>query len=173
MRAILGIHSSVTKTGSSSNPVSYISSSDGHAWISLRVMGVTETYSLYPDNNPRIRQSGRDVSRKTTDIRKNFEIDERRRALENRYYGLDSLQLMKLKALLRLNVRHRVTENCASWAAETVREVTGRNIKADERILRFIESPRRLSRHIVKLEHIRKTSITDPIPPLPEPKEKE
>jgi len=79
MSVVLGIHSSVTKSGSSSNPVKYVSSSQGHAWVSLRATGLVQTYSLYPDNNPRIIRSGRDVSKKTSDIRKNFEIEERRR----------------------------------------------------------------------------------------------
>jgi len=163
---ILGIHSSVTKSGSSSNPVRYVGSGDGHAWISLRLPGSFKTYSLYPDNNLRIRESGRDVSKKTTDIRVNFEIEERRRAKENRYYSLNYAQLMKLQKLLGQNVRHRYTENCASWAADVVRQVTGEQIKADEYFLRFIETPRQLSRHIIMLEKTRKTSIVNPLPSI-------
>lgn len=166
MSIILGIHSSVTKSGSSSNPVKYITSTEGHAWISVRYFGNTSTYSLYPDNHPGIRDSGRDVTSQGSDVRKNYEIEQRRRAKENRYYQLIKTQHSRLMVIVQSNTKHRLTENCASWAAETVRKITSDKIKADETILRFIESPRQLSRQIIKLENARQTSIKNPLPPI-------
>ncbi len=165
MSTILGIHSSVSKSVSSSNPVKYVTSTEGHAWISIRYFGNLSTYSLYPDNHAGIRKSGRDVTSKGSDIRKNFEIEQRKRSEESRYYFLTTRQYSQLMGIVRRNTKHRLTENCASWAAETVRKVTGDKIKADEKILRFIESPRQLSRHIVKLENLRNTSIDNPLQP--------
>lgn len=166
--AVIGLHVTVDRSGSSSNPNSYVSSTDGHAWLSVQAGKGTpvSTYGLYPDSHPFLEQFGYNTSRSKSDIRKDYEIALKRRARNSRYYGLLEGQYVQLSRLLKRNVRHRLTENCASWVAKTVRQVTGEHVKADEAILRFIETPRQIAKHIMIQEAKRKTSRDDPLLPV-------
>jgi len=155
MSTVLGIHTNVT--GGSSGETSMI---DGHAWISVRRRGAVEYYGLWPDSHPGTTDNGAG-----SDIR----VDKERfyQSADSRYYLLTSEQEKVLNRLLLIHVKWGYTHNCSSWSSELVRKVTRENIRADEPIIRFVETPRRLGLSIRRLEAKSPSSINDPIPIKP------
>ena len=155
---ILGIHSNRRPgmldpvTGKPYDP----SLTDGHAWLSVTRDGVTTNYGLWPDGHPSTADNG-----PGTDIRVGME--DRDVAAASRYYRLTPEQATVLEAKLRENVEWGRTSNCSSWASETLTDVTGVRINADEPYtLGIVETPRVLGESIHALEQRDRTSRTDP-----------
>jgi hypothetical protein len=132
---ILGIHSNVTngdKTG-------------GHAWISLTENGATRTYGLWPDSHPRVVDNG-----PASDLRTGME--DRSKPAVSRYYLLSPRQLARLKTLIARHASWGYTNNCASWASETVSVVVGEDVSADDWGLLGAETPRKLGATLTQME---------------------
>ena len=132
----LGIHTSAGSTF-------------GHAWISYTTDdGITTTYGLFHVS----RASGTSKVQPGSDVRENIEKNRNSRA--SRYYN-DLTEKQKGRFRRWLGKRHRYrfpTNNCSSWASDTVRGVTGENVDADDERLLGVETPGELQRSIEELE---------------------
>lgn len=155
-RVILGVHSNLDGTASSP---SYRDFNDvaaqftaGHAWISVAESGVLTRYGVWPDNHPNVKDNG-----SASDIRKNMEPISGK---ANRYYKLSPWQTQKLLNLLAKNTTWAETNNCSSWAAKVIHEVTGQDIDADDWL--GFETPREIGRSINILEKKSPTSRAKP-----------
>ena len=159
---ILGIHSNA-RSGAidpTTGKPAESSFTDGHAWLSVTRGGVTKTYGLWPDDHERIQGLGLDNG-DGSDIRVGME--DRFRSVASRYYQLTPDQATALKAKLAANVEWGHTNNCSSWASETLTAVTGVRINADEPLsLGIVETPRVLGESIHNLELRDRTSSTEP-----------
>lgn len=155
---ILGIHSNVRngtidpETGAAINP----DFRDGHAWLTVTRDGTTTSYGLWPDFHSDTADNG-----SGTDIRVGMEDGEI--AAASRYFRLTPEQVVTLEAKLNENVEWGVASNCSSWASETLTDVTGVRINANEPYsLGIVETPRVLGESIHNLEQRDRTSRTDP-----------
>lgn len=166
--AVLGIHSNVRPgmidpaTGRPFDPGLI----DGHGWLTLTRDGKTTTYGLWPDDNPRIADAGLGNGRES-DIRVGME--DKYNAAASRYYRLSPEQAKVLDAKLKENVTWGYTNNCSSWASETLTAVTGERINADEPYTAgVVETPRVLGESIHQLERKQPTSRGAPATPPPQ-----
>lgn len=153
-RIILGIHSNIA-------PDSDAALTDGHAWISVTQGGRTQTYGLWPDSHPYIRQQGLDNG-EGSDIRSGIESGIGREPAASRYYELTPDQLRALQGELQRDVEWGYTSTCASWASGVASRVTGERINASE-LLGITDTPRELSESIQELERERRTNRTNPV----------
>jgi hypothetical protein len=160
---VLGIHSNVRSgmidptTGKPIEP----GATAGHAWLTVTQDGKTTTYGLWPDWNPDAVDNG-----SRSDIRTNLEVGDT--AAASRYYTLTPEQASTLEARLKENVTWGYTENCSSWASETLEAVTGQRVNADEPYTAgVVETPRVLGESIHKLEQHDRTSPEAPATPPP------
>jgi hypothetical protein len=145
-KPIIGIHSNA-------DPSNGIDS--GHAWISLTQNGITHLYGLWPDFNPKVENNGN-----KTDIRVDIETGFGK---YSRFLPIDEDQLNRLKYKLGQNKTWTATYNCSSWAQEVYKYVTNESISADEFFNGSpLETPRKLSEGIMKLESTYPTSNFKP-----------
>lgn len=165
---VLGIHSNVRPgmidpaTGQPFDPGLI----DGHGWLSVTRDGKTTTYGLWPDDNPRITEAGLGNG-KGHDIRVGME--DKYHAAASRYYSLTPEQVNALDARLKENVTWGYTNNCSSWASETLTAVTGERINADEPYTAgVLETPRVLGESIHRLEQKKPTHRDAPATPPPQ-----
>lgn len=142
MSIVLGIHSNVTSG----------SYAGGHAWITVKEVGITRSYGLWPDQHPKTVDNG-----SGTDIRIGMEPTT---GAAIRYYKLTKVQGNKLRGLLLKNITWTYTNTCASWASEVVYQVTGNDVDADD--WGGFETPRELGANIVILEKKDPTSRVKP-----------
>ena len=154
---ILGIHSNVRngtidpETGQRVDPAF----DAGHGWLSVTRDGVTTNYGLWPDFS-RAGDNG-----EGHDIRTGMEDGDIPAA--SRFFRLTPEQVTALEGKLSENVTWGYTSNCSSWASETLTEVTGVRINADEPLfLGIVETPRVLGESIHNLELRDRTSRTEP-----------
>ncbi|MDA8708595.1 hypothetical protein N9M10_04400 [Hellea sp.] len=163
MTVILGIHATKIR-GKFSHP-NGPSVTQGHAWITVTKNNFTQSYSVWPDYEPKVNDNGW----KGSDLRKEIEVDPRYsnsfRIRQSRYFQLNMMQQNKLNVILQKYVFHRPTHNCASWVAEVARKVTSENVRADEKFHRYIESPRQMGAYIQKMETKTPSSLKNPILP--------
>lgn len=107
-RIVLGIHSNIAPDGDAGL-------TDGHAWISVTQGGKTQTYGLWPDGHPYIRQQGLDNG-EGSDIRTGIESGIGREPAASRYYELTPEQFRRLQTELGRDVDWAYTNTCASWS---------------------------------------------------------
>lgn len=153
-KIILGIHSNIAADSDAGL-------TDGHAWISVTRDGSTQTYGLWPDEHPYIRQQGLDNG-DGSDIRTGIESGIGREPAASRYYELTPEQFRALQDELRRDPEWGYTNTCASWASGVVSRVTGERISASE-LLGITDTPRELSKSIQELERERHTDRTKPM----------
>jgi hypothetical protein len=142
---VLGIHSNITAGGFTG----------GHAWISVTQNGITTYYGLWPDDHPDTVDNGIG-----SDIRTGLEKGP---GTARRYYSITNAQKILLDRLLAENVHWRYTNNCSSWASDTVLRVLGIDVDADDNF--GIETPRELGRNILLLERKNPTKLKSPNSP--------
>lgn len=144
---VLGIHSNVAPSAG------FI---DGHAWITIvKKIGsgrAIQSYGLWPDDHPRTKDNGN-----KSDVRIGMEPTK---ALANRYYALDLKQRGELRHLIATKDHWFYTNNCSSWVSKIVYKFLKTDIDADDWL--GIETPRELSKTILKLEKIDPTTIEKP-----------
>jgi len=144
---VLGIHSNQPPDGKFAG---------GHAWLSVHDTdkGTTNTYGLWPDFHPDTIDN-----REGTDVRKNMEKKSSPNKY-NRYQKLTPKEEKKLKTFLSRTDHWRHSHTCAAWASQGFRETTREDIDADDYF--GFETPRELSRNIVKKEKNDPTSTAKP-----------
>lgn len=145
--AVLGIHSNVA---GDEHPLA-----SGHAWLTIKVDAATSFYGLWPDAHPDTIDNG-----KGSDIRQGLEAGSPVAA--SRYYRLSEAQYNHFLALLKSNAAWRYTNNCSSWASQTVLSIIKEDVDADD--LMGLETPRELGRNILILEGSDPTSAISPKP---------
>lgn len=164
---ILGIHSNVRPgmIDPATGLPREIGFSDGHAWLSVTRDGKTTSHGLWPDDHPRVVRRGWNNGA-GSDVRAGMEDDELPAA--SRYYRLSPEQAKVLDAKLQENATWGYTNNCSSWASETLTAVTGERINADEPYTAgVVETPRVLGESIHRLERKHPTSSDAPATPAP------
>lgn len=142
---ILGIHSNVEGDD--------YSFTAGHAWLTVTINNLTTSYGLWPDSHPKTVDNG-----DGTDIRVNMEGATFPPA--SRFYILNKTQIATLNKDLKKRVAWTYTNTCASWASETLDDVIGVDIDADD--YGGFETPRELGKHISALEKKSPTSLNHP-----------
>lgn len=85
----------------------------------------------------------------------------------SRYYRLTPEQATQLDGLLKANETWGYTNNCSSWARDTVEAVTGVHLNADDPGVLWTETPRQLGDSIHRLEEKDRTSPESPTTPQP------
>jgi RHS repeat-associated protein len=131
---------------------------DTHSWISYtNDKGKTTTYGLW---HP---WKGKSVLKKTGGIGLGgerlgksdvYENRESGLGVANRYYNnLSETQKERFNKWLEKNHKYRYpTNNCSSWASDTVKEVVGEDVDADDALLLGVETPGELIESIQELE---------------------
>jgi len=157
MSTILGIHTNLTG-GSSAEDAKM---TGGHAWITVHKNGNVDYYGLWPDQHPDVIDNG-----PGSDVRRGMEKHDY--AADSRYYALSAEQEKVLNRHLNISVKWRYTHNCSSWATEIVRKVTTENVKANEPIIAFVETPRQLGMSIRRLEAKLPSTLAKPVPLKPQ-----
>lgn len=157
---ILGVHSNVSKGQIDPETGQAYGFDAGHAWISVTRDGKTTNYGLWPDEHPRVEDNG-----SGSDIRTGMEDGDTPAA--SRYYRLAPEQATKLDGLLKANETWGYTNNCSSWARDTVESVTGVHLNADDPGVLWTETPRQLGDSIHRLEEKDQTSPASPTTPPP------
>lgn len=157
---ILGVHSNVRKGQIDPETGQAYGFDAGHAWISVTRDGKTTNYGLWPDGHPRVEDNG-----SGSDIRTGMEDGDTPAA--SRYYRLTPEQASKLDGLLKANETWGYTNNCSSWARDTVESVTGVHLNADDPGVLWTETPRQLGDSIHRLEEKDRTSPASPTTPPP------
>lgn len=143
--AVLGVHSNVAGKEEEFGA--------GHSWLTISHEGKTDYYGLWSDAHPAATDNGRGH-----DIRSGLE--RYKTAVASRFYTLSDAQYEHLISLVESNVVWRYTNNCASWASETVYKVMRENVDAND--YAGIETPRELGRSILRLEARHSTSNLNP-----------
>lgn len=157
---ILGVHSNVRKGQIDPETGKPYGVDAGHAWISVTRDGKTTNYGLWPDGHPRVKDNG-----PGSDIRTGMEDGDTPAA--SRYYRLTPEQATKLDGLLKANETWGYTNNCSSWARDTVGAVTGVHLNADDPGVLWTETPRQLGDSIHRLEEKNQTAPDSPTTPPP------
>lgn len=157
---ILGVHSNVRKGQIDPETGQAYGFDAGHAWISVTRDGKTTNYGLWPDGHPRVEDNG-----SGSDIRTGMEDGDTPAA--SRYYRLTAEQATKLDGLLKANETWGYTNNCSSWARDTVESVTGVHLNADDPGVLWTETPRQLGDSIHRLEEKDRSSAASPTTPPP------
>ncbi|MGM9427943.1 XVIPCD domain-containing protein [Hydrogenophaga sp. MI9] len=157
---ILGVHSNVRKGQIDPETGQAYGFDAGHAWISVTRDGKTTNYGLWPDGHPRVEDNG-----SGSDIRTSMEDGDTPAA--SRYYRLTPEQATRLDGLLKTNETWGYTNNCSSWARDTVEAVTGVHLNADDPGVLWTETPRQLGDSIHRLEEKDRTSPMSPTTPPP------
>ncbi|MCB2018653.1 MAG: hypothetical protein KDF54_14260 [Hydrogenophaga sp.] len=157
---ILGVHSNVRKGQIDPETGQPYGFDAGHAWISVTRDGKTTRYGLWPDGHPAVEDNGNG-----SDIRTGMEDGDSPAA--SRYYRLTPEQAARLDERLRANETWGYTNNCSSWARDTVQAVTGVRLNADDPGILWTETPRQLGDSIHQLEEKKRTSPADPATPEP------
>jgi hypothetical protein len=157
---ILGVHSNVRKGQTDPETGEPYGFDAGHAWISVTRDGKITHYGLWPDAHPSVEDNG-----SASDIRTGMEDGDRPAA--SRYYRLNGEQAAKLEGLLKANETWGYTNNCSSWARDTVEAVTGVHLNADDAGVLWTETPRQLGDSIHRLEEKDRTSPEGPNTPPP------
>lgn len=156
---VLGVHSQADLNARGSDGLT-----SGHAWISVtRGNNPPEYYGLWPDSHPRFAGDSVASDPAATDIRRGIEGGAGFNPNASRYYELTPDQATNLEARLRENVTWGYTNTCASWASNTVSQVTGQNVSATEFLV--TGTPRELIKSINALEQTLPSSPTDPVKP--------
>lgn len=158
--AILGVHSNVRKGQIDPETGKPYGFDAGHAWISVTRDGKTTRYGLWPDGHPSVEDNG-----SGSDIRTGMEDGDTPAA--SRYYRLTPEQATKLDGLLKANETWGYTNNCSSWARDTVEAVTGVQLNSDDPGALWTETPRQLGDSIHRLEEKDRSSPQSPTTPQP------
>jgi len=132
------------------NPVNYVDpwgldtlgvhSTGSHSWVSYTDnKGKTKTYGLWHPSH----------AKKETRLKSGSDVHKGKEppaGIANRYYNnLTDAQKKKFKD--RLDKKHKYrypTNNCSSWARDTVKEVAGEHLDADDEGWAGIETPKEL-----------------------------
>lgn len=157
---ILGIHSNVRKGQIDPETGQPYGFDAGHAWISVTRDGKTIHYGLWPDGHPSVDDNG-----DGSDIRTGMEDGDTPAA--SRYYRLTPEQATRLDGLLKASETWGYTNNCSSWARDTVEAVTGVHLNADDPGALWTETPRQLGDSIHHFEEKDRTSPESPTTPPP------
>ncbi|MCH2110460.1 MAG: hypothetical protein MK135_14145 [Polyangiaceae bacterium] len=136
---VLGIHSQVAGDGHEFMI--------GHAWISVKDEDGTRTIGLWPDWADKVHARG-DQNPFESDVRHGYEDDTEAEA--SRYFSITESEKERLEALIAVDEGWLETNNCSSWASETVEEVVGVDVDADDWM--GFETPRELGGNIQSLE---------------------
>lgn len=157
---ILGVHSNVRMGQTDPETGEPYGFDAGHAWISVTRDGKTTNHGLWPDAHPSVDDNG-----SGSDIRTGMEDGDTPAA--SRYYRLNGEQAGKLESLLKANETWGYTNNCSSWARDTVDAVTRVRLNADDPGVLWTETPRQLGDSIHRLEEKSRTSPENPdaLPP--------
>lgn len=154
-QVVLGIHSNVRSDSRDSRNGELVPFDAGHGWISVTRDGVTTNYGLWPDFS-RAGDNG-----KGNDIRIGMENEEHPAA--SRYYRLSDAQAQALEKKLSEDVTWGYTENCSSWASDSLKVATGIDIDANERwSAGIVETPRKLGDSIKAMEQRDRSSLDLP-----------
>lgn len=157
---MLGVHSNVRKGQTDPETGQPYGFDAGHAWISVTRDGTTTTYGLWPDAHPRAEDNG-----SGSDVRQGMEDGDTPAA--SRYFKLSPEQAQKLDAQLKDSATWGYTNNCSSWARDTVEAATGVRLNADDPGALWTETPRQLGESIHQLEQERRTGPEQPAEPAP------
>jgi RHS repeat-associated protein len=131
----------------------------GHSWITVTDdNGRTTTYGLW--HNDYAEGAPRQTS--MSDVRTGNESYHSNKGA-NRYYKLSEQQEKRLSNWLAKEHHYRYpTNNCSSWASDTVQDVTGEDVDADDEMLLGTETPTELMENIRELEKTDPTSSLAP-----------
>jgi uncharacterized protein RhaS with RHS repeats len=138
----LGIHSDASL---------WDSATYGHAWISFSDTdtGTYQTFGLWPDDHKKTRLRNQDGPE--PDVRMNWE--QGRKSSYEHYYILTDDQFMLLTIFLDMPSYWDYTNNCASWASDLVKYVTGENVSASDPVWGVgVDTPRGLTKSIKKIK---------------------
>jgi hypothetical protein len=135
-KIIIGIHSGVGPNAGFT---------EGHVWISVHDSdtGVTTTYGLWPDDNPRVPDngSGSDVR---TGVEDNFTPKH------SRYKEITPEQLQTFEDFVGVSDTWGYTHTCAEWATDAWQHTTNEWINPNDNL--GYETPRMVSKSIIALE---------------------